>query len=357
MGDVKIPSIVTDIMDPLDLTGAKMDRRAEASRKNQDEYTRQALQKIDELQIPEEEKQKLQLEQISNVYGYSPESEEAIQLLKSARESVYAPQETLDAQYDALRSLRELGKTPLTAEERAQLEQIKRETSAQQISRENAIKQNLQERGVFGAGEELTSRLMASQNAQSQAARAGEDLATKAEQRALEAIRTGGQLGSQIGQVQFSQAMDRASAADEIAKFNAAQRADVQARNVANRNLASENVAKMRQNLEQANVDIRNKQEQYNKQLPQQTFANQVTKQGLAVGALTGASTQAAQQAAAQAQAAAAQKGALIGAGAGLLIAGNPSSPSGGTGTGQSTTMEPQTGVDASNRNPRARLA
>lgn len=85
----------------------------------------------------------------------------------------------------------------------------------------------------------------------------------------------GGQLGGQVRSQDFNEQSAKAQAADSISRFNAANRQDVLAKNVGTRNAANQANLTESQRIADANAQMRNNQQQYNKELQQQRFDNQ----------------------------------------------------------------------------------
>jgi hypothetical protein len=240
------------------------------------------------------------------------------------------------ATLDALQSIADAG--GLTAADEAVMNRLRTDTAQADRGRREAILQNMQARGMGGSGNELLAQLQSSQAATDRQAQADMDLAGLAQDRALQAIMQKGGLAGDLRSQAFSEDAARAQAADNIAQFNAglAQQGSFANAGILN-NLALQNAANQfaagtfnkgnqldaqkfnigntmatnqfnaGQNLQadlanQANqqgvfnqrADIRNNARMYNAQLPQQDFANRVTK---ATGVQGGLGAQAAQEA------------------------------------------------------------
>ncbi len=126
------------------------------------------------------------------------------------------------------------------------------------------------------------------QNQQDSATRASArdtDVAAQAQDRALQALIAGGNLGSSIANQSFNQQATVGNANDAISRFNAQNRQEVGNLNTANRNNAQVANLGERQRIADANAATANQQQQYNKQLGQQNFENQFQKaSGVASG-------------------------------------------------------------------------
>lgn len=127
------------------------------------------------------------------------------------------------AQLDALRRMQGIASAGgMTAEDRAQLDQINRQVGQQQQSARQAIMQQQGARGALGGGAQLAQQLMSQQAGADRAAQGGLQTAAQAQQRALQAIQQSGGMGSQLQ----GQDMQASEAKNRIAQFNAGQRQD-----------------------------------------------------------------------------------------------------------------------------------
>lgn len=212
------------------------------------------------------------------VIALNPEAEQAQSLGPSAMENISVDPAMKQAQMNALLKLQQIGdEGGMTATDRARLSRIQSEGDANLRGQQGAIMQNLATRGMSGGGSELVARQLASQENANRQAQQGLDVASQAEQRALQAIMQSGQLGGQIGQQGFQNAAQIAQAKDAINKFNAANTQDVASRNVSGRNQAQQINAQSQQNIANQNTGLANEAQRYNTQtLPQQQYQNQM---------------------------------------------------------------------------------
>jgi len=173
-----------------------------------------AAEYYESIGVPPEEAQKIALE--------------AAQLDPSAMEGIEIDPRLKEAQMGALGQMQEMGSGELTAEEKAQEMMITRGAGAQAQAQDKAILQDMAQRGMGGSGSELIQRLQASQSSADRASQQQAQLAGQTQSRALEAISQAGQLGGQMRGQEFGEQAQQASAADRIAEFNAANRAQAQ---------------------------------------------------------------------------------------------------------------------------------
>jgi hypothetical protein len=210
-----------------------------------------------------------------------PEAETAVTLGPSAMEGVSTDPKLRQAQMNALSKLQEIGdEGGMTATDRARLSRIQMENDAALRGQTGAIQQNLATRGLSGGMSEMVSRQLAAQEAANRMGQQGLDVKAQAEQRALDAIIQSGNLGGQIGQQDFSQQSQIAQAKDVINRFNAQNLQDVGSRNVQGRNQAQATNAQNTQNVANMNTQGRNQAQQYNLNLPQQQYQNQIARAG-----------------------------------------------------------------------------
>ncbi len=219
-----------------------------------------------------------------------------------------------DQQLAALASLKEISDGGgMTAKDEANLARMQSQTAQADAGRRDAIMQGMARRGMGGSGAELLAQLQSSQAATDRAAQGGLDIAGMAQERALNAMLQGGQLAGNIRGQDFGEQSRVAQARDAISQFNAANANQMNQFNAgqgnnmaqynAGQNLATQqfNIGKEadqqktqagmnmqasmynnqgRQGVQNQGVDTQNQAAMQNAQLPQQQFANQVTKAG-----------------------------------------------------------------------------
>lgn len=253
------------------LFGGNKNKLAEQSYKKAAEY-------LESVGIPSVEAQQIILQNPEFISQFTPDAETVEGLGDSAMGGVQTDPRLRAAQMDALSSLVEQGKNPLTDTEKASLNQSRRDVASDAQARNNAILQNMSARGAGGSGVELAAQLASSQASAQRAGEESDREKAMAQQRALESIAQAGSLGGSIRGQEFSEDSAKASAADAIAKFNAANRQEVQQRNIAAKNAAKLREANVRQDLEGTRTANFNAQEEYNKKLLQQDYQNKMGK-------------------------------------------------------------------------------
>lgn len=255
--------------------GSKKDPAKEAAK-----VQKQQLARLNNISLPELEQLALESPELVGLLDTE-------QLDDSAMEDVNVDPSLMGAQRAALEDLQERGKLGLTAEDRARLNQTKRETESDNQARQKQILQGMAERGNLDSGSQLIAQLQSAGQSNQDAALAGERLAAEASSARRQALSQSGQLAGQMAQQQFGQDAQKSQAKDAINQFNLNQRA-----NTAQTNLGA------RQNIENQRAGIANQNQSYNKQIVQQNFQNEMSKAG-AQGQATNALAQslAAQQA------------------------------------------------------------
>lgn len=261
---------------------------------------RQAVEELQSIETPDIESQLLQLQQLVEQGQISPEEAQTYLQSRSEMNNISLDPRFKQAQLDALSSLEDIGNNHgITAADRAQLNQIQTEEDTRARGAREAILQNAQARGAGGSGLEMLDQLMNAQEAATRASQRGFDVAANAQNRALTALQSAGSLGGQLQNNEFNQQSQIAQANDAISRFNAANQQAQENLNVAARNDAQKTNLANKQNIANTNVGLQNSQQQYNKQLEQQQFENEMKKKQAVAGALqkTGANNQAAQTA------------------------------------------------------------
>jgi len=271
--------------------------QAAADREAAQRAYQQSVNDLTAIGIPPIEAQQLVFEEYKSAGIMTPELEEAIALGPSRLEEISLDPRYKEAQMRALSKLQEIGEgggTTLT--ERANLERTLGDITAQERGSREAILQDAAQRGGYGSGSALAAQLMAQQGGAQRAHMAGLEQEAMAQRRALEAIQSAGLMGGQVRGQEFGEQERTARAADEIARWNAANRQGVIGTNVGLRNQAArENLARQ-QELMNRNVELRNLAQEKNKGLYQQDFLNRLNVAQAKAAARAGQGQQLAQQ-------------------------------------------------------------
>lgn len=266
-------------------------------------YTREQLKRLDAIDLPDIEKQKILLEN-PELVGLL----EAEQLDPSALEEISLDPQAREAQLAALQSLQEYADEGMTETDKYAMEQMLGDVAAQERSRQAGVEAQMARQGMDQSGAAMMAKMQGSQSAANQAREKAMQTAAQGQQNRMNALN---QLASQSGQMQqqdFSRQANVASAKDAIAQANAANRQNVNAQNLASRRA-----------LENQRAATANQQQMYNKGLIQQQFQNELSKAGAQNQASGNLANMYAQQGQVQAAADASTIGSIAGAGGALL--------------------------------------
>jgi hypothetical protein len=233
---------------------------------------------FEDLKLPSIEEMQLQLEQLVEAGALTPEEAQAELIGRSEMGNISTDPRFKQAQMDALLGLQDIGDGGLTAMDEANLNRIKSEENTASRGAREAIIQNANQRGMGGSGLELMAQLQNQQDSATRTSQRDMDVAGMAQERALQALIQGGDLGGKMQAQDFNQQAQVAGANDAISKFNAANKQNVNLTNVAARNNAQATNLNNKQNIMNQNVGTRNQQQQYNKELKQRQFENEMKK-------------------------------------------------------------------------------
>lgn len=269
--------------------GAILDLLSGGARGEARELGEQATQQFKDLQLPSMEDMKVRLDQEVLKGNYTPQQAQAILQQRSEMDAIKIDPRLRDAQLAALTGLQDVAQSGgLTTADRGMLQQAAQEAGSYERGQREAILQNAQQRGVAGSGLEMLSKLQAQQSGADRMAAEGFKTAQLAQQRKLDALQQSGALGGQIRGQDFSEQAKIAEANDAINQFNVANRQGVMNYNTTAANQGQMYNLDRQQGVEGRNVNIRNLQEQTNKQLPQQGFENAYRRAGGTASALQG---------------------------------------------------------------------
>lgn len=266
-----------------------------------------------DVQLPTAEELQYQLSELIDSGQLTPEQATAIMQDSSALNQITLDPKLKQAQMEALAQLQDIGQNKgLTAMDRAQLAQIQSDEATQARGAREAILQNAQMRGMGGSGMEMLAQMQNAQDAATRQAARDTSVAGMAQQRALQAIQSAGQMGGQIQGQDFDQQARIAAANDAINQFNTANKNQAMMQNVQANNDAQKFNLQKQLEVNKANTDIKNQQAQANAQAKQQVATNALNK----AGGVSGAYGNVAQTDMAKGQANTQMFGSLLGAGA-----------------------------------------
>jgi hypothetical protein len=253
----------------------------------------QSVKDLEAIGIPSVEAQQITMQKYQDQGEWTPELASAVQQGPSQMEGISTDPAYKEAQLNALNSLKDISSSGgMTLADRATQEKALSTSAQQERGAREAILQRAKESGTLGSGTTLAAQLINSQGAADRTHAAGLDAAASAQQRALQAIQSAGQLGGSMQATEFGQKSDVAKAQDAINAWNAQNSQNTQNTNVATKNTASQYNLANKQNLSNANTDLANKQEVYNKGLQQQQYQNQMQNAAAKANARAGQATQ-----------------------------------------------------------------
>jgi len=237
--------------------GAIGQQQSQADSKRAAKLQREALARLDALQLPEYDQIGYQdLEDYSGLSQYDPMQEIVQTQDPSQMAGISLDPNMRGAQLQALQSLADIGQNGYTLSDRAALTGIQDDLATRSRGAREAITQNMQQRGISGSGLELAAQLSNQQAAASDASRSGMALAGQAQQRALQALIDRGSMAGNMESQDFARQAQVAQAQDAINRFNTQNRQGVLGSNVDRSNDAQlKNQALMAQQIDKRNAN------------------------------------------------------------------------------------------------------
>lgn len=245
-------------------------------KKKAQEAAQQAYDLINQVGAPPELQKQILLDTFKSAGLYSPQLEQEINQTVSKVSQIQEDPRLKDAQMQALGSLQKSGRTGLTATDRAALNQVRQENARDTEAKRQQIIQNMQARGQGGSGAELAAQLQAAQGGADSASASGDRIAAMAQENALGAISKAGTLGGQIRSQDLDVNKLKASAEDEMNRFNIQNAINRQQRNVGSTNQASQENLANQQAILNANTQQQNQELLRQKAASQQDWQNQM---------------------------------------------------------------------------------
>ncbi len=215
-------------------------------------------------------------------------------------QQIYNPEELSDSELKALLSNERLGglystqedvlarlgdytESGMSAIDQARLAEIQNQINQQNRGNQEAIIQNMAQRGLAGSGSELAARLNAQQGSAQAGFLAGSDIAGQAAQRAYDALQSQGAYASQLQGQQYGQMSNAAQAQDLINRYNNENTNQALMEDWRNRqSIANMNTAAANQ-IAQQNTELANQERLYNTtQKPMNQYAMQSNQASMA---------------------------------------------------------------------------
>lgn len=210
--------------------------------------------------LPPDISKRVILEQFQAAGILDPDLEKHIKMGESQQAKVEADPKLKEDQMSALEIIKQTGKVGLTAEDRARVNETRKQLAQDAESKRQQILQQMQMRGMGGSGAELAMQIAESQASANRGSEEADRLAAEASKRALEATIRSGEMAGQIRTQQYGEDLNRAKAADELNRFNIENQRKIQERNIASANQAEYRNLMNRQSAMDANTNLANQE-------------------------------------------------------------------------------------------------
>ncbi len=235
------------------------------------------LQEWLKINVPDPKDQQLALERFVSAGEIDPKLETAIKQDPSGLKQVTTSMAQKGAQNRALQELQQVGSEGgLRLQDKAALQDATLESNMKAKADRDAITADMARKGQGGSGFELAAQLGAQQGQADRDANSSLKVAAGAQERALQAIMGGGDMATKMRSQEFGEEAEKAKAQDAINRFNTTNLQDIGQRNIASQNAAQVANLANKQDILNKNVGVSNQQQQYNKELQQRQFDNQV---------------------------------------------------------------------------------
>lgn len=279
----------------------------------------QAIQQLQAIGVPNAAQLTLpELQKYVSAGVLSPSQYQAISENPDAYKQAFEASQSMEGENAQKAALQQLGgivqsggSTPIN--QANLVNNINTTNQAMQAARQG-ISENAQQRGVSGGGQEFLGKLLNEQGSAETANTNAVNSASNNAQLALQALSQQGTLGGQIQNQDTQAAQAQAQAAAQIAQYNSQLQSAANQYNTQNANTAQASNLTNAQNISNANTGNANTRTQYNAQVPQTVFQDQMSKAGALSGAYGNMANLKENQAASQNQ----FTGSLLGAGATL---------------------------------------
>jgi len=230
---------------------------------------------------PTAQEQELHLQQMVEQGIIKPEEAATILQQQSELNNITLDPNLKRNQMDALLGLQDISDSGgHTAMDDANLARITSQEDAAAKGKRAAIMQGAEARGMGGSGLQLMDQLQNEQDSATRKSQRDLDVAGQSKQRALEALMQAGQLSGNMQNQDFNQQAQVAGANDAISNFNARNQQAQINQNVGARNAAQEKNLATKQGISNANTEMSNKQQQYNKSMLDKAFQQKMQKAG-----------------------------------------------------------------------------
>lgn len=258
--------------------------QASADRDAANNARNNALAQFANVKTPTIEEMTLALQNYQLTGEINPEMLQAIQMGPSAMEGVSTDPRLRAEQMSALEAMSGLAQGVPQSGDLAAFELVRRSAAGEINAQNNAVLQNMQQRGMAGSGAELLAKLKNNQSGAEMLQQAQLEQAKAMQQARMQALQSQASMAGSLRGQDYDEASNLAKAKDAIAQFNAQNSQNVAKTNVDARNNAQVANLSNKQNIANANIDTANKQQVVNKNLIQQNFDNQMGLAGARAG-------------------------------------------------------------------------
>ena len=253
---------------------------------NVNNLIQQSVDQLTKIGVPTAQAQQIALEHYQSSGQLTPQQAQAFKQQGTALNNIQLNPQEKQSQLNALNQLQQIGSNGgMLLSDKAQLAQQMANTNAQAQGANQAVLSNANQRGQLGSGLSLIAQLQNSQNAANQNQQNSLSIAGQAQQRALQALSSAGQLGGQLRGQDYDIAANAAKAQDAINNFNTQNTQNVSNANTSMNNAAQQYNLQNNQNIMNANTSTDNQQQIYNQQLQQQQFQDQMQQAQAAANA------------------------------------------------------------------------
>ena len=244
----------------------------------------QAYQEMLAIGVPPETAKPLVLQKFQQAGQLTPQLEQYINQGPSAVAGISEDPALKQRQMSALNLITQRSTGGLDAGDRQKLNEMQNQVAKDQEAKQQQIIQQYQQRGMGGAGAELAAALQQSQAGANQSSAEGDKIAALASQNALQAALQSGQLAGNIRTQDFNVADTKASAQDQMNRFNIQNQQAAQQRNIASQNQAQQYNLTNAQNLSNANTGMTNEETARQNQAKVDDWNNQIKRARLRSG-------------------------------------------------------------------------
>lgn len=251
--------------------------QAKGAREDAERARQQALAQYAGISIPEIQKQLLNLQQYQSVGELTPELQQLIDLGPSAMEQISTDPRLRAEQLNALEAMSNMASGNITPADMAGYELARQNAAGELNAQNNAVLQNMQQRGMAGSGAELLAKLKNNQSGAQMLQEAQLKQAQDMQAARMQALQSQATMAGNLRNQDYTEDSNLAKAKDAIAQFNAANAQNVNSANTSIKNNTNAANLTNKQNIANMNTETMNKQQIHNKGLAQDQFNNQMT--------------------------------------------------------------------------------